>query len=118
MAGTIHEEDRKKLEEWYREIKKKDAIEILQKLHDKTIIVNRKIAFSRLINFIQKSDKYIKTPKLYHQSYAWNSDASVDNMDDFIPNQLKLMNQKNPRYKQVYDCISNIVEKIHAQKTE
>ncbi len=75
----------------------------LQELHDKTITVSRKIDFGRLINFIQKSDRYIETPGLYHQAYAWNPDASVDTMADFIPDQLKRMNKKNPIYKQVHD---------------
>ncbi len=92
---------------------KEIAIETLRELHDRTIVVSNKIDFGRLINFIKKSDRYIETPGLYHQAYAWNSDASVDTMADFIPDQLKRMNQKKPEYKQVHDCILNIVEKIH-----
>ncbi len=118
MAGTIHDEDWKTLEKCYREVEKETAMATLQELHDRTINNNNKIAFGRLINFIKKSDRYIETPGLYHQAYAWNPDASVDTMADFIPDQLKRMNQKKPEYKQVHDCISNIVEKIHAQKTE
>ncbi len=112
MAGTIHEEDWKTLEKCYWEVRKKDAIETLQELHDKT--KTNKIAFGRLINFIKRSDRYIETPGLYHQAYAWNPDASVDTMADFITDQLKRMNQKKPEYKQVHDCISGIVEKITA----
>ncbi len=92
---------------------KETAMATLQELHDRTIVVSNKIAFGRLINFIQKSDRYIETPGLYYQAYAWNPDASVDSMVDFITDQLKYINQKKPRYKQVHGCILDIVEKIH-----